>query len=137
MILDAVFIYFVVSMIAIGLLVAVFFRFHFGVSDMETKLTGIWSNRDDSMRVLIYNINSQVQGEVVWTGSNDDKILGTTVIRDMRLNFFGWSKGTYIDPLTHDQFQLKLKLKNRGSLCIHIMEFNDEKYSRQQWKLVK
>jgi hypothetical protein len=137
MILDAIFIYFLVSMVAMGLLVAIFFRFHFGVSDMETKLTGIWSNWDDSMRVLIYNINSQVQGEVVWTENSNDKILGSTVIRDMHLNFFGWSKGVYIDPLTQDQFHLKLKLKNSGNLYIHLLECKDKKYCKQRWKQVK
>ena len=130
-------VYFFASILAVGLLVAAFFRFHFGVADMEAKITGIWSNRDDSMRVLIYNINSRVQGEVVWTDNSNDKILGSTIIRDMHLTFFGWSNGTYIDPLTQDQFRLKMKLKNSGKLDLRLMECKDRTDCVQCWKLVK
>jgi hypothetical protein len=120
---------------AMGILVFMFLRFHFGVSDLESKITGIWSNKDDSMRILIYNIDSVVQGEVVWTDNNNDKILGTTIIRNMHLTFFGWSKGTYIDPHTREQVGLKLKLKSTEKLCLQFMD--NSKMDSQHWKLVK
>ena len=137
MMTNAIMIYFLVSMVMMGILVALFFRFHFGVADMESKITGIWSNRDDSIRVLIYNINSRIQGEVVWTDNSNDKILGTTIIRDMNLASFGWSKGVYINPLTRAQFKLKMRLKNSSKLDLRLLECEDSDDSVQRWNLVK
>jgi len=135
--MNAVMFFLLIGVVAIAVVIVLFMRYQYGVADMETKITGIWSNRDDTMRVLIYNLNSRVQGEVVWTDSANEKLLGSTIIRDMHLTFFGWSKGTYIDPQTRDQFQMKLRLKNKGKLDLKLMECKDRADCVQRWKLVQ
>ncbi len=134
---DSLIIYFLTIVVSVGIMVALFFRFRYAVSDLESKITGLWSNEDNSMRILIYGLESRFQAEVVWTKDIDDKILGSGIIRNMCLKYFSWGEGTYIDPFTKNQFKFKMKLKNTGRLHLHLFDTSGHFVLKtEEWKLV-
>jgi uncharacterized protein (DUF2147 family) len=134
---DAVLIYFLAAVVTVGVIVALLFRFRYAVSDLESKITGIWANEDNTMRILIYGLESQFQGEVVWTKDIDEKILGSGIIRNLNLRSFKWGEGTYIDPFTKDQFNIRLKLKKAGSLTLQLFEKSGHSLMKvEEWKQV-
>ena len=119
---DSVMVYFLVIVASVGIIVALFFRFRYALADLESKVTGLWSNETNTMQILIYGMESRFQAVVVWTKDIDDKILGSGIILNMSLKYFSWGEGTYIDPVTKDQFKFKLKLKNTGRLHLQLFE---------------
>jgi hypothetical protein len=134
---DAVVIYFLVIVASAGIIMALFFRFRYAVADLESKVMGLWSNENNTMRILIYGLESRFQAEVVWTKDIDDKILGSGIIRDMSLKYFSWGEGTYIDPFTKDQFKFKLKLKHTGRLHLQLFEKSTHLLLKvEEWKSV-
>jgi hypothetical protein len=114
--------YFLVAIISTGILVALLVRFRNSTSDLELKITGLWRNENNTIRILIYSIESVLQAEVVWTRDIPTPILGEGVIRNLRLKYFSWGEGTYIDPLSKSQFRMKLKLKNPGQLSLTLWD---------------
>jgi hypothetical protein len=135
---DSVVVYFVSIVISLGIVIALLFRFRNAVADLESKITGIWSNEENTMRILIYGLESHFQAEVVWTKDIDDSILGSGIIRNMSLKYFSWAEGTYIDPITHDQFNMKLKLKKNGLLHFQLFEKSTHSLMKvEEWKPVK
>lgn len=135
---DSIVIYFLTAVFSVGIMVALFFRFRYAVSDLELKIMGIWSNENNTMQILIYGLESQFQAEVVWTKDIDDKILGSGIIRNMSLKYFSWGEGTYIDPFTKDQFEFKLKLKNTGRLHLQLFEKSSHSLLKVEvWKHVR
>ena len=134
---DAAVIYFLVIVSSVGIIVALFFRFRYALADLESKITGLWSNESNTMQILIYGMESRFQAVVVWTNDIDDKILGSGIIRDMRLKYFNWGEGTYIDPFTRDQFKFKLKLKSTGRLHLQLFEKSSHLLLKvEEWKSV-
>ena len=108
------------------------------VLEGESKITGLWTNEDNSMRILIHGLESRFQAEVVWTKDIDDKILGSSIIRNMSLKYFSWGEGTYIDPFTKDQFKIKMKLKDTGRLRFHLFEKSGHSLLKtEEWKQVR
>jgi hypothetical protein len=134
---DSVVIYFLTIVVTAGILVALFFRFRYAVADLELKITGLWSNEDETMQILIYGLESRFQAEVVWTKDLDDKVLGSGIIRNMSLKYFSWGEGVYIDPLTKDQFKFRMKLKNTGRLHLHLFEKSGHSLKTEEWKQVR
>ena len=138
MITDSVMIYFLTVVITAGIIIALFFRFRYAVADLESKITGIWSNEENTMRILIYGLESQFQAEVVWTRDIDEKILGSGIIRDMSLKYFSWGEGTYIDPFTKNQFAFKMRLKKAGRLHLQLFEKSTHSLMKvEEWKQVR
>ena len=134
---DATIIYFLTIVLSVGIMVALFFRFRYAVSDLETKVTGLWSNEDNSMGIMIYGLESRFHGEVVWIKDIDDKILGSGIIQNMSLSYFSRGEGTYIDPFTQDQFKLKMKLKKKGHLHLHLFEKSSRSLLKvEEWRQV-
>ncbi len=134
--MDAVIIYSSVVFVSLGILLALFFRFRDAVSDLDSKITGIWSNEANTIRILIYSIDSHFQAEVIWTRNIDQEILGSAVIRNLSLKYFSWGEGTYVDPFTKDQFHFKLKLKNEGQLNFYIEKSGRGYKTVEAWKQV-
>ena len=135
---DSIVIYFLTIVTSAGIIIALFFRFRYALSDLELKITGLWSNENNTMRILIYALESQFQGEVVWTKDIDEKILGSGIIRNMSLRYFSLGEGTYIDPITKNQFKFKLKLKNTGRLYLRLFEKSSHSLLKvEEWKQVR
>ena len=135
---DSLVIYFLVMVFSVGIIAALFFRFRYAVADLELKITGLWSNENNTMRILIYALESRFQAEVVWTKDIDDRILGSGIIRNMSLRYFSWGEGTYIDPFTKDQYKFKLKLKKTGRLRLLLFEKSNHSLLKvEEWKQVR
>lgn len=134
---DSVMIYFLVIVASVGIVVALFFRFRYAAVDLESKVSGLWSNETNTIQILIYGMESRFQAVVVWTKDIDDKILGSGIIRNMSLKYFSWGKGTYIDPFTKDEYEFKLKLKNTGRLHLQLYEKSSHlRLKVEEWKSV-
>ena len=106
------------------------------------KISGIWKNGSGTFQVLIHNIGPDVRGHVVWANEDDQhekgKLIGALVLKEVELkSFWRWSKGTYIDPLTNQEFPLRLKLRNNKSLRVHFFEsIHGEVLLKEEWQLV-
>ena len=130
--------YFVILIVALGIGLALFFRFYNADSELESRITGIWANESNTMRILIYSMESKFQAEVVWTRNVDESILGSGIIRNLRLNYLSQGEGTYICPFTKNQMNFRLKLKQSGLLHLHL--FGKSRLAADKveaWKLVK
>jgi hypothetical protein len=119
---DSMVIYFVVVMATVGILVASVFWISNLVTDQESKLTGIWTNDSNTIKILIYLIDTRYQAEVIWAKDQEERLLGADIIRNMSFKYFKWGVGTYIDPFTRNQFTLNLKLKSAGSMEFNLIE---------------
>ena len=120
--IDVVIIYFTIVIFSVGTGLALFFRLSHSLADMEAQITGSWTNESNTLRILIYSMESKFRAEVIWTRNSEVNLLGSDVIRNMDLRYFGRGEGTYIDPFTKHQFKLTLKVKNTGQLLFHLIE---------------
>jgi len=106
------------------------------------KISGIWKNGSGTFQVLIHNNGPIVRGHVVWANENDQtekrKLIGALVLKEVQLKpFWRWSKGTYIDPITNQEFPLRLRLRNNKNLSVHFFEsLNGEVLIKEEWELV-
>jgi hypothetical protein len=99
-------------------------------------ITGIWSNSDHSLRVLIYNSNSAMHGDVVWTNSPQEHVLGWHILKHIKLNFFNLGTGEYIDPLTGKHYHFKLRLVKKELLHLYVADEKGLPVWNEQWNLV-
>ncbi len=136
--IDVVAVYFIVVVVSVGVGVAIFFRLSYSIADLESKITGIWTNESNTLRILIYSMESRFRAEVVWTRNSEINLLGSDVIRNLSLKYFSAGEGVYIDPFTKHQFNLKLKLRNADCLLFHLIEKSGQGISKvEAWKLVR
>jgi hypothetical protein len=133
MITNSILIYFLIIITTLGILLVIFFKVNFGIAEMESQLSGIWVNGANTMRILIYSLNSEMRGDLIWTNGGNDRILGSTVLQGLKLSAFGWSKGIYVDPVTKGQIDFKLKLKAGSRLCVRFFERPDQLQKEENW----
>lgn len=109
-------------------------------ADLEARLTGLWVNESQTIRILIHHIDSVFQGEVVWINSVksvQQQILGTKMIKDMALksNIQG-STGIYIDPDSGIELPFKMWFKGKGTIklaVIHKINGKDKVLKEERW----
>ncbi|MEP2668252.1 MAG: hypothetical protein ABJH04_04620 [Cyclobacteriaceae bacterium] len=94
-------------------------------STLESHLTGVWVNESQTMRILLHQIDSIFQGEVVWINSiknNHQHMLGTKMIKELELNkIVQGSTGIYIDPQSGEELPFRLWLHGRGKLKLAVI----------------
>src|SRR6187402_3583207 len=90
-------------LVSMGLLWGILYWLKNLLEDVHTQVTGIWTNSDNSFKVLIYSTDSALQGDVVWADSQNQKILGSSVVHNMKLKFFIFGKGNYTCPFTQQK----------------------------------
>lgn len=128
---------FLAVLIAAGLGAGLFFKMQHSALDMEEKIQGIWANESNTLRMLIYSLESTFHGEVVWTRQIDEGILGSRIIGHMKLKYFSRCEGLYTDPYTKTQFKFLLKLKDKGLLHLHLFEKSNHQLAKVEiWKQV-
>jgi hypothetical protein len=113
-------IFFVVALAAASILAMVFYRLGLVMANLEEQLVGIWVNAAGTMRVLIYRADGSLQGDIVWVKGPDDKILGAGLLRGITARGRKGGLGTFIDPVTHLQQPVQLKLANRKLLRLQL-----------------
>jgi hypothetical protein len=123
--------------LVIGGLTLLFFWWRNSAEELGSKITGIWENTDNTIRVLIYEIDSIFQGEVVWTNVQNQRILGARILHSIELKRFKLGKGIYNCPFTHQQYQFQLKLIKNELLSLHLHTQEGRSVQKEQWKLIK
>jgi hypothetical protein len=134
----------ITAFVALTLLLALFnYRgFPGSIQHVGWKISGIWENGSRTIQVLIHNNGSIVRGHVVWANEDDQlekgKLVGALVLKEVKLkSFWRWSKGTYIDPVTNQEFPLRLRLRNSKNLSVHFFEnTGGEVLIKEEWQLV-
>jgi hypothetical protein len=129
---------FVLILIVAGGLILFIVREQFSDADFQHSLVGVWFNERLNVRILMYDVDSVFQASVVWADSLNNSILGTRVVENLRVGFFKICKGTYVDPVTSKEYDIKLQLKGKAimKLTAFDKETHNEAFS-QEWKLIK
>jgi len=128
---------YLVVFLVVGGLALLFFWIRNSAEEFGSKITGIWENADNTIRILIYEIDSVFQGEVVWTNAQNQRILGTRILHSVELMRFRLGKGIYNCPFTHQQYQFQLKLIKSELLSLHLHTQEGISVLKEQWRLIK
>lgn len=109
-------------------------------SSLESRLTGIWVNESQSMRILLHHIDSIFQGEVIWINSvkgNQQHLLGTKMIKELVLKRIAQgSTGIYIDPISGEELPFKMWFHGKGKLklaFINKVNGKNKVIREEQW----
>lgn len=105
--------------------------------ELAARITGIWENADNTIRVLIYEIDSVFHGEIVWTTTQNQQFLGSRILHSIELSRFKLGKGIYLCPFTHHRYQFQLKLVRNEILSLHLQTSEGNSVLKENWKLVK
>jgi hypothetical protein len=125
-----------VTIIGAGSIAIVFLWIKNLFEDVNTKITGLWSNSETTFKVLIYNNDSSLQADVVWTDSDHDRILGKSILSNIKLNFFLFGKGRYTCPYTHQEYLFRLRRLSKESLQLYVTNTEGTMISNETWSLV-
>jgi hypothetical protein len=128
---------YLVMFLLVGGLTLLFFWWRNSAEELGSKITGIWENADNTIRVLIYEIDSIFQGEVVWTNVQNQRVLGARILHSIELKNFKLGKGIYNCPFTHQQYQFQLKLVKNELLSLHLHTREGIPVLKEQWRLIK
>lgn len=100
-------------------------------ASLESRLTGIWVNESQTMRILLHHIDSIFQGDVVWINSiqhNHQHLLGTKMIKELALKTIAQgSTGIYVDPKSGEELPFRLWIHGKGRLKLAVMNKVDGK----------
>ena len=80
---DVVWISFVVVVVTVIGLVLLFSRIESSTASLD--FAGIWLNESMNIRILLYDVDSEFQGSVIWANGMD-KLLGFKVIENLRFD---------------------------------------------------
>lgn len=122
-------------LVSVGLLWGILYWLKNLLEDVHTQVTGIWTNSDSSFKVLIYSKESTLQGDVVWADSQNQKILGLSVVQNMKLKFFIFGKGSYTCPFTHQKCEFRLRLLSKKSIQFYFTDPSGKLVGQETWKL--
>lgn len=136
--IDPMAVYFFATVSSMGVLVPVVLWLINGKSMEGSKIEGLWMNESRTMKILIYLNEGGYQAVVVWTPSQDEKMLGSDIIRNLSLNNLRGGMGTYIDPVTGNHYRLKMKFVNDVSLQLQLTEKSGNNHEKSEvWTLVQ
>jgi len=128
--------YSVVVLIPTGIAVGLLFWLRNLLEDVGTKITGIWANSDHTFKVLIYDIDSIFQGDVVWTDQDNQRILGRSILQGVKLKFALFGKGHYICPFTRREYTFRLRRLSKESLELYMTDTEGKVVANETWNLV-
>jgi len=128
--------YSIVILIPIGIAFGLLFWLRNLLEDVGTKITGIWVNSDQTFRVLIYDIDSIFQGDVIWASHDNQRILGRSILKDVRFKFALFGKGHYICPFTHREYSFRLRRLSKESLQLYMTDTAGKVVANETWNLV-
>lgn len=128
--------YIVVIFIPTGIAIGLLFWLKNLLEDVGTKITGIWANSDQTFRVLIYDIDSSLQGDVIWANSENQRILGRSVLQNVRLKFALFGNGHYICPFTRREYSFRLRRLSKESLQLYMTDVEGKVVANETWNLV-
>ncbi|MEQ8362704.1 MAG: hypothetical protein RIF39_03495 [Cyclobacteriaceae bacterium] len=107
---------------------------------LESRLTGIWVNESQTMRILLHHIDSIFQGEVVWINSiktNQQHMLGAKMIKQLVLKtVVQGSTGIYIDPKTGQELPFRMWFHGKGRVKLAVIgkvDGKDKVVKEERW----
>lgn len=127
--------YVTVTLVVAGVVAGILFWVRNLLEDVRAKITGIWTNGDNSFRVLIYNIETVLQGDVIWAAPQHQKLLGHSILQNMKLSFFIFGKGIYTCPHTSERYEFRVRFLSKQSLQFYFSDKSGKLIS-ETWKLV-
>lgn len=128
---DVVWISFVVVVVAVIGLVLLFSK---GASTASLDFAGIWLNESMNIRILLYDVDSEFQGSVIWA-NGVDKLLGFKVVENLRFDKFRKGRGKYSDPMTGQKYEIVLSMKRKGLILVDVFHPNSNGLAfSQEWK---
>jgi hypothetical protein len=129
--------YVTITLVSLGVLAGLLFWMRNLLEDVHSKITGIWTNSDNTFRVLIYNIDSVLQGDVVWANDQSQRILGKSVLQQVKLRFFFFGRGVYTCPFTHLNYNFRLRLLSKESMQLYLTDKDGKVVMNETWKLFR
>ncbi len=128
----------VLTLVAIGVAVYLIVDFITSHEKLGSKISGIWTNSDHTIRIMIYEMDSMFKAEIVWVKKGMDNLLGMPILRDLKLGTFNTVEGFYLCPFTNKEFKLKLKPTSAQSLTFYLKDEQTNKTTAaQKWQQVK
>jgi hypothetical protein len=129
---DVVWISFVVVVLGVTGLALLIYKL--GSRPRTLDFSGIWLNESLNIRILLYDIDSEFHGSVIWTNGMD-KLLGFKVVEDLRFDRSKRGRGKYSDPLTGQQYEISLCMKREGIIQLKAYHPDSENLIfSQEWK---
>ncbi len=128
---------YLMGFLLVGGVTLLFFWWRNSAEELGSKITGIWENADNTIRVLIYEIDSIFLGEVVWTNVQNQRILGARILHSIELKRFKLGIGIYNCPFTNKQYQFQLKLVKKELLSLHLHTQEGISIVKEQWRLIR
>jgi hypothetical protein len=128
--------YFMVVLMPLGIVAGLLFWLKNLLEDVGTRITGIWINSDSTFKVLIYDIDSAFRGDVVWATSEHQRILGRSILQNLRVRFFLFGSGKYTCPFTRREYKFRLRRLSKESLQLYMTDNDGKLVSNETWSLV-
>ena len=105
---------------------------------LRTKIAGMWVNESQSTRILIHEIDSIFQGNIIWVNEiQQSHFLGFNLIKGLVIKSFAQgSRGVYVDPVTKAENPFQIWFHGRGRLkMVLISKVNgrDEIIREEKW----
>lgn len=123
-------------LIPTGALGAIFFWLRNLLGDVGTGITGIWINGEKTFKVLIYDIDTCLQGDVVWADADNQRLLGRSIIQNLNMKFFMFGKGSYICPYSRQACNFRLRRLSKDSFQLYLIDHEGKLTSNETWHLV-
>jgi hypothetical protein len=121
----------VVAVTVIGL---VLLYYKLGSPTAGLDFAGIWLNESMNIRILLYDVDSEFQGSVIWANGMD-KLLGFKVVENLKFDRSKKGRGKYSDPLTGQQYEIILSMKRKGLILVNAFHPNSNGLAfSQEWK---
>lgn len=107
-------------------------------SRVRTKLAGMWINESQTIRILIHEIDSVFQGDIIWVNEiQKSQILGFSLIQGLaKKSFAQGCKGVYVDPTTmvNNPFQIWFQGSGRLKMVLtRKVNGRDEVLREEKW----
>jgi hypothetical protein len=126
------------TLVAIGMIVFLVVNLLNSHEKLGSRISGIWTNSDQSIRIMIYDIDSIFKAEIVWATNGKENLLGMPILSDLRLRSFNSAEGFYLCPFSQKKYSLKLKPASAKALVFHLRDEDANKtLHAQKWYQVK
>ncbi len=93
-------------------------------TDLDTRLTGLWTNEAHTIRIILHHEDSVFQAEVVWADLKlvGKELLGFKIIKHLMHSKLQYkSMGVYVDPITEMEYPVQIYWKGKGKMKLAVM----------------
>lgn len=116
-------IYLIIAFIIVVLAITFTLKVRNAHADLNTKLTGLWTNEAHTVRIILHHEDSVFQAEIVWADLTQvrKELLGFKMIKQLMYKGFQFkSLGVYVDPFTEMEYPVRVYLKGKGKMRLSV-----------------